>query len=110
VNSECIHIHYSRELIHYSLFTSGECLRLASLRSLRKKHDPFITDDWDDATFDDIDWKSIQASLESKTTGEHYQLSKFINNWTPTLHHRATQDNSIDRQCFERVQSMARNN
>jgi hypothetical protein len=66
-----------------------------------KKHDPFITDDWDDATFDDINWKSVQASLESKTKGEHYQLSKFINNWTPTLHHGATQDNSIDRRCFE---------
>jgi hypothetical protein len=66
-----------------------------------KKHNPFITDDWDDATFDDINWKSVQASLESKTTREHYQLSKFINNWTPTLHHRATQDISIDRRCFE---------
>jgi hypothetical protein len=73
----------------------------AGLIKKSKKHDPFITDDWDDATFNDIDWKSVQASLESKTTGEHYQLSKFINNWTPTLHHRATQNNSIDCRCFE---------
>jgi hypothetical protein len=84
--------------VHTAL--TGPCLRKRLIKK-SKKHDPFITDDWDDATFNDIDWKSVQASLESKTTGEHYQLSKFINNWTPTLHHCATQDNSIDQRCFE---------
>ncbi len=63
-------------------------------------HDPYIANNWDDDTFNDINWKSVCASLDCLSKGQLYQLSKFLNNWTPTLHHRATQDNSIDRRCF----------
>jgi hypothetical protein len=51
-------------------------------------------------TFNDINWKSVQSSFGCLTKGWQYQLAKFAHNWTPTLHQRATQDNSIDRWCF----------
>jgi hypothetical protein len=44
--------------------------------------------------------------LDCLSKEQLYQISKFLNNWTPTLHHQATQDNSIDRRC---VPSMAGN-
>jgi hypothetical protein len=65
-----------------------------------KRHDPFLDRDWDTATFDDIDWKGVRSSFGRLSKGRQFQLSKYAHNWTPTLHQRATQDNSIDRRCF----------
>ena len=65
-----------------------------------KKCDKFIPNDWTDATFDDIDWKVINSSLKAVSIGCHFQLSKFAHEWTPTLHHLAKIDNSIDHRCF----------
>jgi hypothetical protein len=62
-----------------------------------KWHDPFLKQDWDAATFEDIDWKGMWSSFGCLTKGQQFQLSKYAHNWTPTLHQRATQDNSIDR-------------
>jgi hypothetical protein len=42
--------------VHTALTGPRLCKRLIKKS---KKHDPFITDNWDDATFDDIDWKSV---------------------------------------------------
>ena len=65
-----------------------------------KKRDKFIPNDWTDATFDDVDWKAINSSLKAVSIGRRFQLSKFAHEWTPTLHHLAKIDNSIDRRCF----------
>jgi hypothetical protein len=65
-----------------------------------KWHDPFLEADWDMTTFNDIDWKSVQSSFGHLTKGQQFQLAKFTHNWTPTLHQRATQDNSINQRCF----------
>jgi hypothetical protein len=65
-----------------------------------KRHDPFLKQDWDAATFEDIDWKGMRSSFGHLTKGQQFQLSKSAHNWTPTLHQRATQDNSIDWHCF----------
>jgi len=32
--------------------------------------------------------------------GQRIQISKFIHDWTPTRHHLAKIDNSVDRRCF----------
>jgi hypothetical protein len=64
------------------------------------RHDPFLTTPWEDTTFDDINWKSVRSSFDRLSKGRQFQLSKYTHNWTPTLHQRATQDNSIDRRCF----------
>jgi hypothetical protein len=65
-----------------------------------KWHDPFLEADWDMTMFNDIDWKSVQSSFGHLTKGQQFQLAKFTHNWTPTLHQRATQDNSINQRCF----------
>ena len=63
-------------------------------------HDPFINDPWMDETFDNIDWKIIQSSFKPLPPSKKIQISKFVHDWTPTLHHCTTMDNSIDCQCF----------
>ena len=65
-----------------------------------KKRDKFIPNDWTDATLDDVNWKAINSSLKAVSIGRRFQLSKFAHEWTPTLHHLAKIDNSIDRRCF----------
>jgi hypothetical protein len=56
--------------------------------------------DWADSTFGDIDWKNLCSSFKNLSTSRWFQLAKYAHDWTPTLHQCATQDNSIDRQCF----------
>jgi hypothetical protein len=65
-----------------------------------QRHDPFIPTNWANSTVDNIDWKNLRSSFQNLTAGRRFQLAKFAHNWTPTLHQRATQDNSIDRRCF----------
>jgi hypothetical protein len=79
----------------------------ATVPQLRKRltlksqhHDPLIPNDWSDATFDDIDWKSVWSSIKRQPVSRRFQISKFAHNWTP-IHQRATQDNSINRRCFK---------
>jgi hypothetical protein len=79
------------------------CSRLLPRKWLIKKsqqHDPLIPNDWSDDTFNDIDWKSVQSSIKWKPVVQQFQLAKYAQNWTPTLHQHATQDNSIYRRCF----------
>jgi hypothetical protein len=65
-----------------------------------KRHDPLLEHDWDAATFKDINWKGVLSSFSRLTKGCQFQLTKYSHNWTPTLHHRATQDNSTDQHYF----------
>jgi hypothetical protein len=51
-----------------------------------KRHDPFLKQDWNATTFEDIDWKGMQSSFGRLTKGRQFQLSKYTHNWTPTLH------------------------
>ncbi len=82
--------------------TAATVLRLHKCLTLKSQcHDPLIPNDWSDDTFDDIDWKSVRLSIKCQPYGWHFQISKFAHNWTPTLHQRATQDNSINWRCFK---------
>jgi hypothetical protein len=65
-----------------------------------KRHNPFLEQDWDATTFEDINWKGVRSSFGRLTKGRQFQFSKYAHNWTPTLHQQATQDNSINRRCF----------
>jgi hypothetical protein len=51
-----------------------------------KRHDPFLKQDWDATTFEDIDWKGMRSSFGGLTKGRQFQLSKYAHNWTLTLH------------------------
>ena len=61
-----------------------------------KKCDKFIPNEWTDEMFDDVNWKVVRSSFKAISMGRHYQLAKFAHEWTPTLHHLAKINNSID--------------
>jgi hypothetical protein len=42
-----------------------------------KRQDPFLEQDWDATTFEDIDWKGMQSSFGHLTKGRQFQLSKY---------------------------------
>jgi hypothetical protein len=65
-----------------------------------QRRDKFIPSVWTEATFDDIDWKAVESSINSMTMGRRIQISKFANGWTPTKKHLSTHDNSVDGRCF----------
>jgi hypothetical protein len=65
-----------------------------------QRRDPFITTDWTDATFDDIDFRALEQSMKATSFGRRIQISKFAHNWTPTRDHLACIDNKVDRRCF----------
>ena len=67
-----------------------------------KKHDPFITDDWDDATFKISIGNQYKPPLKARLQGSTISFPSLS---TIGLLHCTTvppkPDNSIDRRCFE---------
>lgn len=77
---------------HAHTAATAPCLR-ARLINKSWRRDPFLDDEWSDEALRDADWQSARPSPKSKSKGEQRQLSKLVNNWTPTLRHRAAQGN-----------------
>jgi len=84
-----------KKIPQYTVIAStAPCLR-EYLMDKSAHWDPMINDRWDDATFNDIDWRYHSKSIQSLSPPIKIQISKYIHNWT-----RNRMDNAVDSRCF----------
>jgi hypothetical protein len=42
---------------------------------------------WTEDTFESVDWQANGSSFKALAPGQQLQISKYVHEWTPTMHH-----------------------
>lgn len=79
---------HAQEIIKYSIARSDS--------RLRDRTTPWTTD-----IFHNIDWDCFELQFKALTPAHRLRITKFIHDWTPTLHHQSRFDNTINNCCFD---------